>query len=600
MREHAGVSREELKQSAAVTVAVLLAVGLVAAWNVLIPGVDAWENIVAAVIGSLRLTGPVAAAFAAWVALRKRRALRGRSLTTWRALKAPLAIVVVVLGSFGATVLVLAIKTVLTEQAGRLSLSGLGMGMAGLALYSVIGWVAGWVLPRAYTPPLAGLACYGAFSWLADDRGWADKLAPGTGEPYDLFQGLSGAPFFDQTIWLLGITAALLLGWAALVTRQALVLACALLAVLAAGMGVSRVLAQTRPAAATDIAYTCQEWPITVCVHPGMRAGLTELGAAFTQIASRLAGTPAAFTRVEQRPLDDELKPSHGLAPIHVPDLSAGFAEEAAYEYIESLAAECPGTVADGYRDIVMAWLRGEPLPGGPLPEHQYAASWFSWLSEHQRREWLRMFFSDFQNCGLADTHFGGGPAHAQSARPAPESSPESVYPVYPDPSGTPSPGTGSAAPGRHPASGWGPGGATAGWTPGASPGTTDATRPAATGTPSAPSRVEPGTRGGGERNDDGRSPDGGTPGWGPADSRQAGVSQGGGPQGSWPPGGAPRSGWSGDPRSGTPHGGWGPGGPFAVRGRAAVEAGWAPSVSGAGWGPAVVSGSEMSPNGWH
>ncbi|MBB6352010.1 hypothetical protein FHU36_008593, partial [Nonomuraea muscovyensis] len=120
MREHAGVSREELKQSAAVTVAVLLALGLVAAWSVLIPGVDAWENIVAAVIGSLRLTGPVAAAFAAWVALRKRRALRGRQLSAWRALKAPLAIVVVVLGSFGATVLVLAVKTVLTEQSGRL------------------------------------------------------------------------------------------------------------------------------------------------------------------------------------------------------------------------------------------------------------------------------------------------------------------------------------------------------------------------------------------------------------------------------------------------------------------------------------------------
>ncbi|MGP3914635.1 hypothetical protein [Nonomuraea sp. 10N515B] len=467
MREHAGVSREELKQSAAVTVAVLLAVGLVAAWNVLIPGVDAWENIVAAVIGSLRLTGPVAAAFAAWVALRKRRALRGRSLTTWRALKAPLAIVVVVLGSFGATVLVLAIKTVLTDQAGRLSLSGLGMGMAGLALYSVIGWVAGWVLPRTFTPPLAGLGCYGAFSWLADDRGWADKLAPGTGEPYDLFQGLSGAPFFDQTIWLLGITAALLLGWAALVTRQALVLACALLAVLAAGMGVSRVLTQTKPAAAEDIAYSCQEWPITVCVHPGMRAGLTELGAAFTQIASRLAGTPAAFTRVEQRPLDDALKPSSGLAPIHVPDLSTGFAEEAAYEYIESLAAKCPGTVANGYREIVMAWLRGEPLPGGPLPEHQYAASWFSWLSEHQRREWLRMFYSDFQNCGLSSTHFGGGPARPQvaspsSMQPVPEST--HVYPVYPDPEGTvvertvPGPGTAVRWAPPHSSSPWAPG----------------------------------------------------------------------------------------------------------------------------------------------
>ncbi|RVX47887.1 hypothetical protein EDD27_10839 [Nonomuraea polychroma] len=706
MREHAGVSREELKQSAAVTVAVLLAVGLVAAWNVLIPGVDAWENIVAAVIGSLRLTGPVAAAFAAWVALRKRRALRGRSLTTWRALKAPLAIVLVVLGSFGATVLVLAIKTVLTDQAGRLSLSGLGMGMAGLALYSVIGWVAGWVLPRTFTPPLAGLACYGAFSWLADDRGWADKLAPGTGEPYDLFQGLSGAPFFDQTIWLLGITAALLLGWAALVTRQAMVLACALLAVLAAGMGVSRVLTQAKPAAAEDIAYSCQEWPITVCVHPGMRAGLTELGAAFTQIASRLAGTPAAFTRVEQRPLDDELKPSTGLAPIHVPDLSAGFAEEAAYEYIDSLAAKCPGTVADGYREIVMAWLRGEPLPGGPLPEHQYAASWFSWLSEHQRREWLRMFYSDFQNCGLSSTHFGGGPGRPALAsppvRPAPEST--QVYPVYPDPSGTPATSTVPSTLGPGAAMGWTPPqGATqwapphtsVQWPPGhasadggvaAAPGQAATSGGAARGsaaaggtpvaagwaTPGAPTAgwasstsqggvghggqggmahggqgsgpqagqaggPHAGQGGGGDRHggeprgdqgdgqgsgsragDGGGNDDhGGGPDGGRAPSGQGGgsiVGQGSGSRGTQGgtqgggttvgQGGGSR-GVQGDGPQGraervVPVHGWQVGGALGGWSRTTSEAGWAPGVSGSGWAPAVVTESEMSPNGWH
>ncbi|MEV0147301.1 MULTISPECIES: hypothetical protein [unclassified Nonomuraea] len=439
MREHAGVTREELKQSAAVTVAVLMALGLAAAWSVLIPGVDAWENIVAAVIGSLRLTGPVAAGFAAWVALRKRKALRGRTIGAWRALKAPLAIVVVVLGSFAATVLVLAVKTVLTEQAGPLGLPGLGVGMAGLALYSVIGWVAGWFAPVAITPPLAGLGCYLLFSRLAAGGGWTDRLTPGAGRPYDLFQMSGGAAFLDQTIWLLGITTALLLGWAAMVTRQALVLACALLAVLAAGTGVARLLGAPKPAAAQDIAYSCQEWPITVCLHPAMRAGLTELGAAFTKIASRLAGTPAAFTRVEQRPLEDELRPAPGLAPIHVRDLSAGFADEASYEYVESLAAKCAGTPADGYREIVMAWLRGEPLPGGPLPEHEYAAAWFSGLSEHQRREWLRMFFSDFQSCRLSSTHFGGGPAETPRGRSgaaqvaATAGSPQQVYPVYPD-----------------------------------------------------------------------------------------------------------------------------------------------------------------------
>ncbi|MBG0821239.1 hypothetical protein HS048_10885 [Planomonospora sp. ID91781] len=425
MREHRGVSREELQQSALVAVAVLLVLGVVAAWSVLIPGVSAWENLIVALIGSLRITGPVAAAFAAWVAVRRRRAAGGRALTTWQAVRAPLAILVVVMGSYTATVLVLAVKTMLSEQAGRLLPSGLIMGVSGLALYVTIGWVTGWLLPWTITPALAGLGCYALFSWLADGSTWADRLAPATREPYDLFQGLSAAAFTDQTLWLLGVSAALLLGWAAIVTRQALVLAAALLAVLAAGTGVARLLSEPKPIAIQRVVYSCQEWPIMVCVHPGMRTGLDELGSAFVKIASRLAGTPGEFSRVEQRPRRDDAVLPPGVVPVHVDDLSAGFADRAADEFVEGLAEECEGTVADGYRDIVTAWLRGEPLPGGPLPEHQYAAAWFSGLTEAQRRGWLRLYYSDFTGCRLQSTHFGAQTAQSEQTRRSQQETPE-------------------------------------------------------------------------------------------------------------------------------------------------------------------------------
>ncbi|GAA3116029.1 hypothetical protein GCM10010466_03870 [Planomonospora alba] len=402
-------------------VAVLLVLGVVAAWSVLIPGVSAWENIVVALIGSLKITGPVAAAFAAWVAVRRRRATGDRSLTTWQAVRAPLAILVVVMGSYTATVLVLAVKIMLSEQAGRLLPSGLIMGVSGLALYVTIGWVTGWLLPWTITPVFAGLGCYGLFSWLADGSTWADRLAPTTREPYDLFQGLSAAAFTDQTLWLLGVSAALLLGWAAVVTRQALVLAAALLAVLAAGTGVARLLGEPRQVTVQRVVYSCQEWPIMVCVHPGMRTGLDELGAAFVKIASRLAGTPGEFSRVEQRPRRDNVVLPPGVVPVHVDDLSAGFADRAADEFVESLAKECDGTPADGYRDIVTAWLRGEPLPGGPLPEHQYAAAWFSGLTESQRRGWLRLHYADFTGCRLQSTHFGAQATPGEQPQGSPQ-----------------------------------------------------------------------------------------------------------------------------------------------------------------------------------
>ncbi|GII75091.1 hypothetical protein Sru01_00730 [Sphaerisporangium rufum] len=419
MLEHGGVSREELKHSALVAVGLLLALGLLAAWSVLIPGISAWENIVAAVIGSLRLTGPVAAAFAAWVAVRRRRAVRGRRPGAWQVLKAPLAIMAVVVAAFCATVTLLAMKAVLTEQAGHLAPSGLAVGAAGLALYAAAGWVIGWALPWGGTPLPAGLAAYGLFTWLPAGLPWAERLAPAAPDRYDPFEGLSPAAPAGQTLWLAGATLALLLVWAAAVTRRLPALAAALLAVAAAGTGMVRLAAgPPAEAAAGPVDYSCQEWPITVCVHPGMAGGLTELGTTFTSLAARLAGTPAAFARVEQRPRDGAAPAAGGVVVIHVDDLAPGFAGRAAAEFVGGLARACPDPATDGYRAIVSAWLRGAPLPAGRLPAHQAAAGWFSGLAEDQRRDWLRMFYTDFATCRLRGSHFGGGASGAAAGRP--------------------------------------------------------------------------------------------------------------------------------------------------------------------------------------
>ncbi|MBB5624397.1 hypothetical protein [Sphaerisporangium krabiense] len=397
-------------------VGILLALGLLAAWSVLVPGVSRWENVIVAVIGSLRLTGPVAAAFAAWVAVRGRRAAPRGAPGAWRVFRAPLAILAVVVGSFGATVTLIAMKAFLTEQAGHLAPTGLAVGAAGLALYTMLGWVAGWALPWPVTPPLAGVAAYGLLTALPQASPWAARLAPVTAEPYDPFEGLGRTAFADQTLWLLGLTAALLLTWAAVVTRRAWAVAAALPAVLAAGLGMTRLLAEPAAVAASEpMTYTCQQWPITVCVHPGVRGGLTELSAAFTTLAARLTGTPGAFSRVEQRSRADSAPPAPGVVPIHLDDLTPGFAARAAGEVVGRLARPCGGASAEGYRAIVTAWLRGDPLPSGPLPGHQAAASWFSGLTESQRRDWLRMFYTDFATCGLKTSHFGGGAA-AQAA----------------------------------------------------------------------------------------------------------------------------------------------------------------------------------------
>ncbi|WP_433500117.1 hypothetical protein ACQP1K_07335 [Sphaerimonospora sp. CA-214678] len=411
--------------------AVLLALGLVIAWSVLIPGFMDWDDMVTAVIGSLRLTGPVAAVFTAWVALRRRRANRGRVLTPWRAAKAPLGILAVVICSFAVTVLLLGLRAALTDRSGHLPIGGLALCVGGLALYVMIGWTAGWVLPFAVTPVLAGIGTYGLFTWVAVGSTWADRLTPATRRPYDLFTGAGEVAFTDQTLWLLGLSTALLLGWVALVTRRTLALVAAAVAMVAAGAGAARLVAEPRTVAATErLASSCQSWPFPVCVRPSMRDGLTELAGVFTTLARRLADTPAAFDRVEQRDRDDNAPVPPGVAVVHLDDLGAGFARRAVTEFLDRLAAPCPGTISNGYRSVIVAWLRGEPLPAGPLPEHRYAAVWFSGLTEDQRHNWLRMFYSDFVSCRLQSRHFGGG------TRPA---DPNLVnYPVNPTPAYAP------------------------------------------------------------------------------------------------------------------------------------------------------------------
>lgn len=422
-----------------VATAVLLTLGLVIAWSVLIPGFMDWDGMVVAVIGSLRLTGPVAAIFTAWVALRKRRADRGRALTPWRAARTPLGIITVVVCSFAVTVLLLGLRAALADQSGHLPTGGLAMCAAGLTLYVMIGWITGWVLPFAATPVIAGIGTYGLFTWLATGWTWADRLTPTARRPHDLFAGAGEAAFTNQTLWLLGLSTALLLGWVALVTRRTLALVAAVIATVAAGAGAIRLVAEPHTVAATERIAYCQSWPITVCVRPAMRDALAELTGVFTPIARRLLGTPGAFDRVEQRDRDDQSPVPPGVAAVHLDGTLAGYAQRAATEFLDRLARPCPGTISNGYRAIVIAWLRGAPLPSGTLPEHRYAAVWFSGLTEEQRHNWLRMFYSDFVSCRLQSRHFGGGtrPADpnlvAYPVNPTPAYAPaQPVNPAYP------------------------------------------------------------------------------------------------------------------------------------------------------------------------
>ncbi|RJL24530.1 hypothetical protein D5H75_29905 [Bailinhaonella thermotolerans] len=379
---------------------VLAGLGLFAAWTVLIPGVSHWDNAVAALIESLRLTGPVAAAFAAWAGARRRRTGAAPSL------RAPLSVLGFAAGAFTVTTGVLAVKTVLGGGGGGPAAGGLLVALAGLGAHVAVGWAAGWAVPRALTPPLVGLACYGLVAWAAGRQAWWSLLAPLTHEREevrDVFERFLPDLFLDQAVWLAGFAAVVLLGWLAAAARRPMLIAPMLLAALAASFGLSRVHLEYGTARPAPVAYSCREWPITVCVHPGMRPGLPELGEEFTAVAARLSRTPMVFTRVEQRPGDERSALPRGTVAIRVDDLAPGFAARAAADFVRRIAP-----CSDDYSGIVTSWLAGRPLPGGLSAGQRHAAAWFGSLAEPVRRDWLRRHYLTFTQCRLKPSHFSG------------------------------------------------------------------------------------------------------------------------------------------------------------------------------------------------
>ena len=148
-----------------------------------------------------------------------------------------------------------------------------------------------------------------------------------------------------------------------------------------------------------------------VCVHPGMRAGLPELGAAFTTDRVSPGGharrvlpgraAPAATTRAPGRPgLDAD--------PRRRP--AAGFADEGRRRVRRAAwprRATRPAATA-----TATSWPPGcaaSRCPAGRCPEHQYAAAWFSGLTREPAARLAAACSTPTSHVPAEGTHFGGG-----------------------------------------------------------------------------------------------------------------------------------------------------------------------------------------------
>ncbi|WP_018655876.1 hypothetical protein [Actinomadura flavalba] len=417
MSELGRALRQDARRAALIIAVPLLAVtGCLAGWPSLVPGVGYWDNSVVALLDATRVMAPLAAGLAAWAGVRERRLdflhdLTARSPAT-AALLDLLLLAVAALTAYALVALALAAETLSRQDAGAPAPLGLLPGAAALVLHVVAGYLTGRVVPRAPTPlAVAAVALPWALLRPAGTGLWS-LLPPAAYDRVDLFSTLRPAVLAAQTLWSLGLTAALVLGYTAwLDRRRALVapLALALAASAAAAVG----LAGARPVQPAPAALICRDWPLTVCVHPALRAALPAVTASATPLAARLTGTPAAFTRVEQGPVRRPAGVRAGVAVVHLDDdLSPGHGERAARQIIAGLVSHypCPSARTAQYRALVDSWLLGTAAPA--LDDPATARRFGAW-PEETRRAWLRGHYTSYERCALGARTFRHTPHDA-------------------------------------------------------------------------------------------------------------------------------------------------------------------------------------------
>lgn len=419
----------------------LAGVGVLAAWRMLLPGVAYWDNAVVALTASVRLLGPVAAALAAWVAVREHRLDYLRGLTPRSPATGPLLDLLLLTGAallaYGVVATIIVGEAALQQRPGAAQPLGLLAGAAALALHVVLGYLAGRLAPSPVIIVVAGTLTGLWAALRGSGSSWWSLLPPAAIGQVELFTALRGGVLADQVCWSLGLMVTLIAGYVWTVTRRGL-LVVPLAGALAITMLSTVRLASSDGAAVVPapVGHVCRQWPLKICVHPALHSALPSLEAALTPLAGRLSATPAAFTRVVQRPESDPAGIRRGVASVHLTDLTPGYESRLVREMQAGLVdtrsctdpAHARGRV---YRTLIDAWLVAQepgPIPPaapatpatGNLEAAAIAASvrlpanagvaWvahrFTGWDEAHRRAWLGAHYSDYRSCTLTQQDF--------------------------------------------------------------------------------------------------------------------------------------------------------------------------------------------------
>jgi hypothetical protein len=390
------------------------------------PDVFVWLNYTSGVVSGVLLSGPVAAAMAAWTAGRERR--RGTAYLRLTSARGEAAVPLVEL----AACLIVAVAAYVLAAAGgaafalvRPTTGGpnwawLGVGALGLILLTTVGYLIGRLLAKVWVPPMVAIATYVLTGWVivAGDPDWI-YLSPVSQEQVAISRDVNAIILAGQALWYAALAAlcvAVLLavgGSGSWRTRTVSATTC----VVVAAAGALTVSSQNGEflVVAQAPGYRCSSTHPTVCVHPAFADGLPELSQRFVALDAKLAGTPAARDRIEQLDRDASIPTSAGAGRFALDGLTPFALSRALSEFLDSVsvggqACYTPQAIQSGASanvGVVRAWLLDDPTQMVRAGQAQTAAlAWLTSLTDPQRRAWFRDNYPAIVACTLTDSAF--------------------------------------------------------------------------------------------------------------------------------------------------------------------------------------------------
>ncbi|CAN5878699.1 hypothetical protein BH23ACT11_BH23ACT11_19100 [soil metagenome] len=402
-------------------------------------GIWLWPQTVASLQVSIVLYGPLVGGLAAWVAGREyRRGLKGflsttsrpeadRDFALWGATAVWCGLV------YGITVAVFFLLTYLNATWGTPAVWPIAVGLLSIASHTALGYAVGLYLPSRFTAPLYAVVIF----WLQSILGLRDWKSP----VHNLltvgdYSGIATV-FYKQTInfyapqslWLLGLTAAMLATIAVIRQRSTVAFTALALAAAVTIFGAALLLRMPPPALAHEqeapVRYEpiCKVGRIPVCVHTAYKSVLPETITLVDELTRPLAGLPNAPKRAEQR--GENSNPARLLKNgTLVFDLRGGFDRGNAsmgvsfQNYVGGDIASALVTEPSGFgylegpQLVVAGWLLWQTCPyesvisepfhnatgGGFIsPKVEDAIERFDALNPAERSKWLEENYTDLR-----------------------------------------------------------------------------------------------------------------------------------------------------------------------------------------------------------